>query len=321
MALRSRCGWRRRGVTLMEVLVVISIIGLLMALLLPAVQAARESARLASCKNNLRQIGVAVLNHESAHGTLPSGGWGFEWYPDPDRGSGERQPGGWPYSLLGYLERADLARLGAGGSATAKSEAVAAMNQSPLSVFICPSRRALGLYPFHPAYPPFNANLSPLVAKTDYAVNGGDVLVHSIPGPNSLAEGDSPSFGWPDMSQATGVCHLRSQVRLAEIRDGLSLTYLVGEKHMSNVQDDLGDDQSLFVGYDWDTVRWTSTGWSPLGDSAEQAPQRFGSAHPSVCLFGFCDGSVREISYSIDGEIHRRLGNRQDGEIIDDSQY
>jgi type II secretory pathway pseudopilin PulG len=312
---------RRVAMTLMEVLVVISIIGLLIALLLPAVQAAREAARANTCSNNLRQLGLAVQGSESAHGTLPSGGWGFEWYGDPDRGAGPPQPGGWTYNLLSYLERRDLATFGAGQSASNKMRAATQVNQTALSIFLCPSRRALGLYPFHPAWPPYNANLVGDVAKTDYAANGGDTLVHSFRGPQSLAEGDAPSFQWPDMSKATGICYLRSAVQLAQIRDGTSHTYLIGEKYLSSGGTDPGDDQSLFVGYDWDTVRWANVQWTPLPDASGAATQRFGSAHPSGCQFIFCDGSVRAISFEIDGAVHRRLGNRQDGQPIDDSQY
>jgi prepilin-type N-terminal cleavage/methylation domain-containing protein len=82
----------RRAVTLMELLVVISIIGMLMALLLPAVQASRESARRTVCQNNLKEIGLANLNHESALARFPTGGWGFAWMGDPDRGTGKSQP-------------------------------------------------------------------------------------------------------------------------------------------------------------------------------------------------------------------------------------
>ena len=82
-----------RGFTLVELLVVITIIGILIALLLPAVQAAREAARRAQCANNLKQMGLACLGHEEAHGHFPTGGWGWGWLGDPDRGFRQRQSG------------------------------------------------------------------------------------------------------------------------------------------------------------------------------------------------------------------------------------
>jgi prepilin-type N-terminal cleavage/methylation domain-containing protein len=317
MAAASKGAVTSRGVSLMEVLVVISIIGMMVALLLPAVQVSRESARASICKNNVRQIGVALLNHESALKRFPSGGWGYQWYGDPDRGTGLRQPGGWAFSILRYIERRDLAGYGAGKTGPAKLDAVAEMNSTAVSVFYCPSRRAVGTYPFDGQLVPRNAAAMTSVGKLDYAINGGDKKLSSGGGPTDYAQGDDPNYNWPSTSTATGVCYVHAEVSLAQIRDGTSMTYLVGEKNVAFGAQDLGDDQSLFVGYDLDNTRWSTQGWVPLPDGWNSHSSRFGSSHPNGCHFIFCDGSLRDVSYTIDPEVHRRLGNRQDGQIIE----
>ena len=84
-----------RGFTLVELLVVIALIATLIGLLLPAVQSARESARMTQCRNNLKQITTAAMQHESSQKHFPAGGWGWGWIGDPDRGFNHLQPGGW----------------------------------------------------------------------------------------------------------------------------------------------------------------------------------------------------------------------------------
>src|SRR5215203_2575717 len=107
---------RAGGFTLVELLVVIAIIGVLVALLLPAVQAAREAARRSQCSNQLRQQALGWHLHHDAHQFLPSAGWGWRWMADPDRGFGKTQSGSWCYSILPYIEAGAVHRLGAGAA-------------------------------------------------------------------------------------------------------------------------------------------------------------------------------------------------------------
>ena len=96
------------GFTLVELLVVIAIVAMLTALLLPAVQSAREAARRIHCKNTLKQMSLASLGFESASGSFPSDGWGWRWMGDPDRGHGQDQPGSWLYRILPYTEAREV---------------------------------------------------------------------------------------------------------------------------------------------------------------------------------------------------------------------
>src|SRR5262245_56477715 len=130
----------QHGFTLVELLVVIAIIGILVALLLPAIQAAREAARRTECTNHLKQLSLGALNHENAHKFLPSGGWGFMWTGDPDRGVGATQPGGWPYSLLNFLEEGAVHAIGAGLSDAEKKAQTLRQKATPVPVFYCPTR-------------------------------------------------------------------------------------------------------------------------------------------------------------------------------------
>jgi len=177
-----------------------------------------------------------------------------------------------------------------------------------------------------PANPHFrlrNVDWAPLVGKTDYAINEGDYITDTDWGPGDLAEGDDPGYPWKDVSTATGVSFLRSRIRPAHIRDGMSQTYLVGEKYVKvrgyySISDP-GYDQSMYSGVDLDLNRWTIQ--PPARDGTEDGERRFGSAHLHGCQMAFADGSIRLISYGIDPETHRSLGNRKDQLPLDESEY
>jgi prepilin-type N-terminal cleavage/methylation domain-containing protein/prepilin-type processing-associated H-X9-DG protein len=315
----------RRAFTLVELLTVVSIIGILVALLLPAVQQARESARAVECKNHLRQISLAMSSHVEMFGSFPSSGWGWKWPPLPDHGMGDRQPGAWVYSILPNIEGAALAS----ASVTTETRLTTA-----LPWFYCPSRRAAELYPCTNVE--VNAPLLPLVAKSDYATNTGDHNDPNAPGPAIpfaqpllLSDGDSEAW-WRNNAKertATGLVFQRSSIRMADILDGATQTYLVGEKYLNSAEytsgAGLGDFESAYHGDNDDTSRVTY-----LPDGGPRQDTRgfdsrtlFGSAHPSGCHFAMADGSVRTVSYAIDPEVHRRTGNRADGLVADLSAY
>ena len=315
-----------RGFTLVELLVVITIIGILISLLLPAVQAAREAARRAQCGNNLKQIGLAALNHESAHGFFPSCGWGWAWVGDPDRGFGARQPGGWVYNVLPFMEQEALHQMGAGKSDTDKRADAGTVCMTPIAAFNCPSRRpavAFACYYYgQDTYHAVNADNVPGLARSDYAANGGPVC-HTYHGPSSAGVVDDGTWSWPSWIETErGVSYLRSEVQMAHIRDGASNTYFAAEKNLNPdhymTGYDGADNTSMYQGQDWDVQRWTEIEHPPFQDRQGQNDWRtFGGPHASGFQAVFCDGSVHMVGYSIDPNVHYRLGDRRDGQAVD----
>ena len=355
--MRLSSNHRRTAFTLIELLIVIAIISLLIQLTLPAVQASRERARKTQCQNHLKQLAVASHMHLDTHGFFPSGGWSGAYLADPHRGYGRDQPGGWLYSVLGYMDESALRS--AGGDKLEDfplGPGLEALYQSAPSIFYCQSRRPARPYPFKGSgNAPWSLKVAqgvlllPAVTKSDYAANSGDARYSAavsfsnvptmwIPDSYEALETDPPEWTPTNdetlLFYQTGISYYRSQVRAAQIVDGLSRTYLCGEKFMSpnvyedvNVSDDIdmmGDNQSAWVGYEWDNHRVTwnpDSPWSP----EEYQPQQdalidgapgifaFGSPHAGSLNMAFCDGSVRQLDYDVDPQVHRQQANRLDG--------
>ena len=296
----------RVAFTLVELLVVIAIIGVLIALLLPAVQAAREAARRTHCQNNLKQLGIATHNF---HDTLL-------FLPPAFIGDNSDTPNGWATwgaLVLPYME---------GGNQFAKWDVTRRASLQPIEAYqpqvktyVCPSRRAPVLS--------VNDFADPGGSLSDYAANFGTAAEYTrsngalIPNLPYVAQ---------DASGEWRVTKWEGQTRLADITDGTSNTALFGEKHVRpNSLRGKNEDRSVFSG-----VRNTHRrmmGISPGGDQqrplmpplAQATPlanSSFGGPHPGVCQFVFCDGSVKAIPLTADLNTLTYLAQRNDGQVI-----
>ncbi len=326
----------RDGFTLIELIVVIAIVTLVAALLIPAVQLARQSARGAQCKTNLRSIGTACAVHLETCGRYPTNGWGSMWMGNPDRSDGLRQPGGWIYNITPYADLSLVHEIGVGSPD--KYAELARVKGYMVPLFFCPSRRKPTTYPG--SEESHNAQTPPLVAKTDYAGNGGTWVAYG-PGadagcqnryPNCTWRMTQPAANWTtseagDNTRANfnGIFGLMAQTKPAHIRDGNATTFLVGEKYLDPKQyrkdGDTSDNNSMFQGHDADIVRWCGSALEPKQDTAGEDTNslRFGSPHSTGVHFVFCDGHVQLVHFEIDPVVYANLGNRKDGSLIDDS--
>jgi prepilin-type N-terminal cleavage/methylation domain-containing protein len=275
----------RRGFTLVELLVVIAIIGVLIALLLPAVQAARESARRSQCANNLKQIALGFVNYHDAFRVLPDGGKDGATAPVSTANANcsslccsgcSRGEWNWSYQILPFAEQRALY----------DNPKDATVYATPVVTYYCPTRRSAITFGGY--------------GKLDYAACGGDTT-----------------------SQNGAVVEraVSAPVRLADLFDGTANTLIVAEKqqNVNNFGGSGGDNEPWpNSGWDQDNIRFGHLTEPPAPDSDYpiEPPtfwsNRFGSSHASAFNAAFADGSIRAINYSIDPEMFRRMSVRND---------
>ena len=294
----SSAGHRSKAFTLVELLVVIAIIGVLVALLLPAVQAAREAARKTACKNNLRQLGLALLTYHDAHGAFPLG-----CFSTPDRST---DGFGWATALLPQLEEQNLYDLldvnGEPGAITARHRTLGRIipgGETVLQVFRCPS----SALPSHSEdTTPYRAGYATMDYKGSNGTRDDGLFFHVADG---LAEG-------------------YTEVTLSGIPDGTTNTFAFGESSYARVTGDwpvwIGctatDECHLFKTSNPSILNCGMRPKSPETMNTAIDDDCAFSWHDGGAFFAFADGSVHFIAESIDLITYYNLGSRNDGETL-----
>lgn len=328
----SRAKSRRSGFTLVELLVVIAIIGVLVALLLPAVQAAREAARRSQCTNNLKQIGLGVHNYESSQKVIPynrySGGYGI-----PDTAWGSAQVGGgglpcrawsWLSSILPHIEQGAIYDQGQiPKSPLGTSAAISAV----IPAFQCPSDELAGNNPINRANTWYIKGVRN-IGMTNYdGVMGSQSNVPPYNFPNVDGTGDEP---WFNGNGVMAIFAWQSPLGFQHVEDGTSRTMMAGEQAFELSRSMCGEEGKCYgLGYSWAHSVEASASAAPkpnaavpgvpnLDPSVEQFPYRtqfgFNSMHPAGLSFVFVDGSVHFINDSIELGVYRALATIKGGE-------
>lgn len=296
-----------RGFTLVELLVVIAIIGVLVALLLPAVQAAREAARRTQCSNNLKQMGLACQNFSDTFQHLPASRIWDHWAT-------------WAVQILPYMEQKNL--YDQWNMQDQYYNQTKAARETSVAGYFCPSRRRS---PQVSTSGDKADNGTPTSNETpgacsDYAGSSGDFSWRGVPGgwlDGTMANGVIITGEYTSKPSATIITQWRGRVRLSSITDGLSNTFLIGEKQVPLGQFTKGvGDGSVYNGdHEWNYSRVAGPGFGITRSPQDttQWKNAFGSYHPSVCQFVFVDGSVHMIRQNIDTTTLSRLSVRDDG--------
>lgn len=301
---------RTAGFTLIELLVVIAIIAVLIALLLPAVQQAREAARRTQCKNNLKQIGLALHGYHDTFGTLMPLAFG-----DGGVSGAVRPTWAWSAMMLPYIDQAPLYNLLNPGPTSLKVAANTAALQSvlrmSLTVFTCPSDTGQSPNNNRP-FTSLVTGVNPfLVGKSNYPACSGS---------NSLDDANTPNGVFPASAAAssTTVIGYPLGTKFSDVSDGLSNTILVGERGSGPLPAAAPTDKSgwasVWCGFSYDQAVGDTTAWrairgageyrltdgkSNTGDENHQ-DMAFSSPHVGGLHVLLGDGAVRFISLNID---------------------
>jgi prepilin-type N-terminal cleavage/methylation domain-containing protein len=286
-----------RAFTLVELLVVIAIIGILVALLLPAIQAARESARRTQCTNHLKQIGLGFQNHHDTYRFFPTAGHHWSYAPEYEGATpliAPKQRAGWAFQILPFIEQS-IVYEGNGGT-TLDEMQINAMG-AKISTYFCPSRRPPQSVVGNSWYGPAGSYAHAMIDYAGSNANNNGVVVQT----NS------------NQTWANG-----APISTASITDGTSNTMVVGEKRMNymalgTMQSD--DNEGYTCGWDHDTMRYTDREPRPDRNTGD-GEQRFGSSHPAGINAVFADGTVRFLSWDIDLTLFHRMGQRSDGQPV-----
>ncbi|MEP3479714.1 MAG: DUF1559 domain-containing protein [Fuerstiella sp.] len=276
---------RSRGFTLIELLVVIAIIAILVALLLPAVQQAREAARRTQCKNNMKQIGLALHNYHDVNLTFPPG-----FVVTPAAINPNDNHWTWGAMILPYIEQGALFNTLAVGTQTPSQALDNNLDaaQTPLSAFRCPS--ATG--------PDLNTDGQRMIQDSDG--NFRPVALSNYIGVNSSGELR------PLAANVDGIFYTNSKTRIRDVTDGTSNTICVGERASllqgTNLRGAVVFMQRQAIGGNDNTgvVYATGSGRQPLNSTTGNAARGFSSNHTGGAQFLLTDGSVRFISENID---------------------
>ena len=291
---------RRRAFTLIELLVVIAIIGILVSILLPAVQQARAAARRTQCKNNLKQIGLALHNYHDVHGVFPMGS------------STETAPGAWGMMahILPYLELSTTYQLIDFEEYSCCTAVKLLQNATPPKPD--PSSKGIGVF-FCPD--DFNSGTRILSGPTGPSPNTYD-CGHLFPGDYLGVSGDvEGNPGCSGTVKGSGTFYSMSKTRITSIKDGTSNTIIVGER---GIPSDWGWGWYLCGGTECEHYISTERGLSPGQDvpSWQGTLRRFWSWHDGGAHFLLGDGSVQFLSYNMDFDTYRHLSTRAGKEIV-----